>query len=197
MKIKNDTYMDFQVCYDEEKVMLLCYEEKEIPYKPAVSEITVSEYYEKPVTLKEKFFAFLIFPLIGLFANEEPLTMRGFFKFPVRFKIDGSDVTLAESIKAFETCVLKVADTEESGELIITKKEIERQKKLYYYEILRRSSPLVFLLCIAVIAVVKHAFEVAAALGVVVILALVFVLLLNSFSRRNRKTLEELYKRII
>ena len=59
MKIKNDTYRDLQICYGEEKVILLCYEEKEVHYNSAVSEITVSEYYEK-LTLKEMIFSFLI-----------------------------------------------------------------------------------------------------------------------------------------
>lgn len=195
MKIKNDTYRDLQICYGEEKVILLCYEEKEVHYNSAVSEITVSEYYEK-LTLKEMIFSFLIYPLIVIFANEDFLPMREFFKFPVKFKIDGRNVTLAESIKAFEICVLKVADTEEDGELIITKREIEQQKKRYYHEILRRCSPLVFLLCIAVVAVVKQAFKVTITFAVVVILALVFVILLNTATKSNKETLEELNKKV-
>lgn len=192
MKLKNDTYRDLQVSYGEQRVILLAYEEKEIPYNPNVSEMTVSEYYEK-LTLKEKLLGTLLISLVSIFEGEGFIPMSEFFAFPVRFKIDGSDVAFAESYRLFEICALQAADELESGSLIVTKEEIKRQKKRYYsIRFAQIFIPLVILLCILAVMVAKKSFKDAAVFAITLALVLIFLILLIRFSRSNRQTLEKL-----
>lgn len=197
MKLKNDTYRDLQVCYGEQRVILLAYEEKEIPYNPNVSEMTVSEYYEK-LTLKEKLLGTLLLSFVAVFSGEGFIPMSEYFKFPVRFKTDGGDVTFAESYRLFELCVLQLADEQENGKLIVTKEEIKRQKNRYYSECFALVFiPLIVLLCILAALVVKKSFKNAAVFAVTLALVLAFVFLLIRFSKSNKQTLEELNKKLI
>ena len=196
MKLKNKTDTDLQVCYGEEKVKLFSGDEAELLYNSNISEITVSEYYVKP-DFKEKLFLILLGSLIAIIAGEQFTPMSEYFKFPVRFKADGSDIVLIKSHRLYEICALSVGETEENGTPIITKEEIEQLKKRYYFELLAQIFlPLMIFLCIAVVAVLKQKYETAAALAVIMILALVIVFLLNRFSRRNKKTLEELNEKV-
>lgn len=196
MKLKNKTGTDLLICYAGEKVKLFSGDEAEISYNSDVSEITVSEYYVKP-DFKEKLFTLLLGSLIAIIAGEVFTPMSEYFKFPVRFKADGSDIVLIKSHRLYEICALNVGETEENGTPIITKEAIEQQKKRYYFELLVQIFiPLVVFSCIAVAAVLKQNFELAAASVVIMILAFVFVLLLNRFTRQNKKTLEELNKKV-
>lgn len=194
MKLKNKTDTDLQVCYGEQKVKLFPNDEAEIMYNSDISEFVVSEYYVKP-DLKEKLFLLLLGSLIAALVGEEIIPMSEYFKFPVSFKTDGSNVTLVKSHRLYEICALSVAETEENGTPIITKEGIEQQKKRYYFELLTQIFlPLVILFVFAVAAFIKQDFKAAVAFAITLVLALVFVFLLQKVTKQNKQTLEKLNK---
>ncbi len=192
MKLKNKTDTDLQVCYGEEKVKLFSGDEAELLYNQDISEITVSEYYVKP-DFKEKLFLLLLGSFIAALAGEEFTPMSEYFKFPVRFKTDGNDIVLVKSHRLYEICAMNADDTEENGIPIITKEEIEQQKKRYYSEYFAMIFiPLVILLCILAAMVAKKSFKEATVFAITLALVLIFLILLIRFSRSNRQTLEKL-----
>lgn len=196
MKLKNKTDTDLQVCYGEQKVKLFPNDEAEIMYNSDVSEFVVSECYEK-MNLKEMLFGLLLGSFLATLAGEQIPPMSECFKFPVRFKTDGSNVTLVKSHRLYEICALNVAETEENGTPIITKEGIEQQKKRYYFELLAQIFlPLVILLGVAVAAFIKQDFKAAVAFAITLVLALVFVFLLPKVTKQNKQTLEKLNKMV-
>ena len=192
MKLKNKTDTDLQVCYGEQKVKLFPNDEAELIYNSDVSEFVVSECYEK-TNLKNCFLGLLLGSFIATLTGEQITPMSEYFKFPVSFKTDGSNVTLVKSYKLYEICAFNVAEAEENGTPIITKEGIEQQKKRYYFELFAQIFlPLIILLGIAVAALIKRDFKLALALAIVLVSVLVLVILSIRFKKQNKQTLEKL-----